>query len=41
MLGHLVFGRYATGFERSHAVEQPAEPGWMRRVLGALFGRRR
>jgi len=39
MLGHLVFGRYGTRSEQQ-VLNVPAEPGWMRRVLGALFRRR-
>jgi len=39
MLGHLVFGRYGTDSER-HAPAAPARPGFMRRVLSALFRRR-
>jgi hypothetical protein len=39
MLGHLVYGRYgAVDGEQSHATRP--QPGWMRRVLGALFRRR-
>jgi hypothetical protein len=39
MLGHLVFGRYGAGSERSLATV-PVQSGWMRRVLGAMFRRR-
>jgi hypothetical protein len=39
MLGHLVSCRYET--ERHQPVPSaPAQPGFMRRVLSALFGRR-
>ncbi len=38
MLGHLVFNRYAPANDGYTHVE-PANSGWLRRVLGALFGR--
>jgi hypothetical protein len=39
MLGHLVLCRYDT--ERAQpALNAPAQPGFMRRVLSALFRRR-
>jgi hypothetical protein len=38
MLGHLVLGRYAAG-SGSRSQPLPAQSGWMRRVLGALFRR--
>jgi hypothetical protein len=41
MLGHLVFGRYATGSaEELRVIAEPVMPAWMRRVLGAMFRRR-
>jgi hypothetical protein len=41
MLGHLVFGRYASGSaEELRVVADPLLPAWMRRVLGAMFRRR-
>lgn len=39
MLGHLVFNRYALGND-GHVRDVPADAGWVRRVLGALFRRR-
>jgi hypothetical protein len=41
MLGHLVFGLYASGSaEELRVVAAPVIPAWMRRVLGAMFRRR-
>jgi hypothetical protein len=39
MLGHLVFNRYAAERER-FVTTAPAQSGWVRRVLGAMFRRR-
>jgi len=36
MLGHLVYNRAA-----DDALPMPSETGWMRRLLRALFGRKR
>jgi hypothetical protein len=41
MLGHLVFGRYATeGAAELRVVADPVMPAWLRRMLGAMFRRR-
>jgi hypothetical protein len=40
MLGHLVFNRYAAQDDRRMPIAPPSQPGFMRRVLSALFRRR-
>jgi hypothetical protein len=40
MLGHLVFGRYATeSAAELRVVANPVLPAWVRRMLGAMFRR--
>jgi hypothetical protein len=38
MLGHLVYNGHASGSD-GYVRNAPANAGWMRRVLGALFRR--
>jgi len=40
MLGHLVVSRYEVGNETRGAALPHYDLGWLRRVLGALFGLR-